>query len=41
LVESSVSKRSISHFSIFLSWSSKSYNYLEMMLILDPKSNIA
>jgi hypothetical protein len=41
LVEPSASKRSISHFYILLSRSSKSYNYLERILTLDPKSNIA
>jgi hypothetical protein len=40
LVESSASKISISHFSIFLSRSSKSYNYLDRTLTL-PRYNIA
>jgi hypothetical protein len=41
LEELSASKRSMSHFSIFLSRSSKSYNSLEMILTLYPKSNMA
>jgi hypothetical protein len=41
LVESSTSNKSMSHFSIFLSRSSKSYSSLERNLTLYPKSKIA
>jgi hypothetical protein len=41
LVESSASKRLTSHYTIFLSRSSKSYNSLDITQPLDSKSDIA